>query len=286
MIPFALIAASLLAVAVAAVLLPLLRRSDATPSADGSALSIQVLREQLADLENENRAGTLDPAEYAQTRAEIERRALEDGRPAGTAAAPERRRTWLAAALALAVVGVAAGLYARLGTPGALGGGDGAHQQNSHAVTPQQIQAMVARLADRLQDNPDDGEGWLMLARSYGALGRYPEAAAAFGRAAGLLPPNAALLADYADTLAMAQDRRLQGDPETVIARALAVDPNNIKAIALAGSAAFERQDYAGAVKAWRKILDLVPADADIAARIRNSIADAEARLGKPASRQ
>jgi cytochrome c-type biogenesis protein CcmH len=117
-----------------------------------------------------------------------------------------------------------------------------------------------------------------MLARSYNALGRFPEASAAFGRATSLLPADAQLLADYADTLAMAQGRRLRGDPEQIIKRALEVDPRNIKALALSGSVAFEREDYAGAVGEWRKVLAVVPGDSSVAERIRTSIADAEKR--------
>lgn len=281
MTTFLIIAALLTAVALAAVLLPLLRkpRSDAD-AAEATDLSLRVLREQLGELESECREGTLDPAQYEKECAEIERRALEDGK-APVAAPTDRRRTWLAAVTAAAVCGAAIGLYALLGTPAAFQPTAAGHAgQNAHAVSPQQIEAMVAKLAERLQANPADGEGWLMLARSYNALGRFPEASAAYGRAFSLLPPDAQHLSDYADTLAMAQGRRLAGEPEKIIARALAADPRNIKALALSGSAAFERQDYARAIAEWRKVLEIVPADSTIAARIGNSIADAEQRAG------
>lgn len=286
MTAFLIVAALLVVAALAAVLVPLLKSSRNSGATDSSALSLHVLREQLGELENERRAGTLDPAQYETERAEIERRAIEDGHPAAAHALPPGRPTWLAAAIGVAVVALAAGLYLLLGTPAALQPttGSGGQQQNAHAVTPQQIQAMAAKLAERLQDNPADGEGWLMLARSYNALGRFPEASAAFGRAANLLPEDAQLLSDYADTLAMAQGRSLQGDPEKIIKRALAADPRNVKALALSGSAAFERQDYAGAVGEWRKVLAVVPADSTVADRIRNSIADAEARSEKGSS--
>lgn len=279
MTTFVIVAGLLLAVALAAVLWPLLKRSGKAHATDASALSLQVLREQLGELEDESRAGTLDPAQYEKERAEIERRAIEDGRPEAAATAPPKRPLWLAAAIAAGVGAMAVGLYVALGTPAALVGGPG-QGTNAHAVTPQQIQAMVAKLSERLQDNPGDAEGWLMLARSYGALGRYPESAAAFGRATALLPADAQLLSDYADTLAMAQGRRLQGEPERIIRLALAADPRNVKALALAGSAAFERQDYAAAIGEWRKVLDVVPADSNVAERIRTSIADAQARSG------
>jgi cytochrome c-type biogenesis protein CcmH len=277
---FLTIAALLTAVALVAVLLPLLRKPREESGAEATDLSLRVLREQLGELESECREGTLDPAQYEKECAEIERRALEDG--AAPAPAPaDRRRTWLAAATAVAVCAAAIGLYALLGTPAAFQPPAAGHaQQNAHAVSPQQIEAMVGKLALRLQDNPADGEGWLMLARSYNALGRFPEASAAYGRAFTLLPPDAQHLADYADTLAMAQGRRLAGEPEKIIARALAADPRNIKALALAGSAAFERQDYAAAIAEWRKVLAIVPAESTIAARIGSSIADAEQRAG------
>lgn len=286
MTAFLIVAALLLVAALAAVLVPLLKSSRNSGATDSSALSLQVLREQLGDLENERRAGTLDSAQYETERAEIERRAIEDGHPAAAHAVPPDRPAWLAAAIGVAVVALATGLYLLLGTPAALqpATGSASQQQNVHAVTPQQIQAMAAKLAERLQDNPADGEGWLMLARSYNALGRFPEASAAFGRAANLLPEDAQLLSDYADTLAMAQGRSLQGDPEKIIKRALAADPRNVKALALSGSAAFERQDYAGAIGEWRKLLAVVPADSSVADRIRNSIVDAEARSGKGSS--
>ncbi|OHC70561.1 MAG: c-type cytochrome biogenesis protein CcmI [Rhodocyclales bacterium RIFCSPLOWO2_02_FULL_63_24] len=283
MTTFLILAALLVAAALAAVLLPLLKPSRNSGATDSSTLSLQVLREQLLELDSERRAGTLDPAQYETERAEIERRAIEDGRPTDLHTPVDKRPVRLAATVGTAVVALSAGLYLVLGAPAVLQSTSiqSAQQSNTHAVTPQQIEAMAAKLAERLQENPADGEGWLMLARSYGALGRFPEASAAFGRATSLLPEDAQLLSDYADTLAMAQGRSLQGEPEKIIKRALAADPRNIKALALSGSSAFERQDYAGAIGEWRKVLTVVPADSTVATRIKNSIADAEARSGQ-----
>jgi cytochrome c-type biogenesis protein CcmH len=285
---FLISAAALLLVALAAIVFPLLRTRTTKSINESASLSLIVLREQLKELESERSSGTLDQNQYSKERSEIERRAIEDGRtdPLPGAATVTNRRTGLGAALGLAIIAVSIPLYLLLGSPETIEGlpAHGNPQQSSHSVTPQQILAMVERLADRLQKNPEDGEGWLMLARSYNALGRYPEAAAAFGRATGLLQPDAQLLSDYADTLAMAQGRRLQGEPEKIISLALTVDPRNVKALALSGSAAFERNDYARAIREWRKVLDVVPADSNVAQSIRSSIADAENRSGgKPA---
>lgn len=254
-------------------LLPTLMRRDGRPAMAGpGALSLQVLREQFAELERDRSA---DAKALAEERAELERRTMEDAAHDIAAATFGGRKPWHALGVALLVPLLAGALYWKLGNPAAMG----TAAQGSHALGPQQIQAMTERLAERLQQNPADGEGWAMLGRSYTALGRHAEAAAAFGRAAAILAPNATLLADYADVLAMAQGRRLSGDPEKIALRALQADPNHVKSLALAGSAAFERRDYPQAIAYWRKILTLVPPGSGVARSITNSIADAETRM-------
>lgn len=194
--------------------------------------------------------------------------------------AGERAEKALAVALAVALPLAAAGLYLATGTPSSLAPqiAAGATGGSPHAVTPESIQGMVARLAARLRENPEDADGWVMLARSYAAIGRYPDSALAYERAAERLPGDAQLLADFADVAAMAQGKRLQGKPETLIARALAADPNNVKALSLAGTVAFEKDDYGAAKASWQRILSLVAHDSPVARSIRGSIADAERR--------
>jgi cytochrome c-type biogenesis protein CcmH len=186
------------------------------------------------------------------------------------------------AALALAVAFplCAAGLYAIVGTPAAVSP-EAPAAAAPHAMGPEQIGAMVARLAARMRENPEDANGWTVLGRSYAVLGRFQDSAHAFERAIERRPADANLLADAADVLAMAQGKRLQGRPEALIERALAADPNHVKALALSGTAAFEKGDYAEAAARWRRILDLVPPDSDAARSARGSIADAERRGNK-----
>lgn len=280
MTTFVLVAAMLTLAVLALLLLPLLMKGRDQSVGTSRELSIAVLRDQLQEIEAQHRAGQIDDGAFAKEKTELERRAIEDGvgvdvvSPAGS----RGRKTALAALLGVTIPALAGGMYFWLGEPASLK--PQAVEPGSHALTPQQIQAMTARLAERLQSNPDDGEGWLMLGRSYTQLGRYAEAAAAFGRATTLLPPNANLFADYADVAAMAQGRKLSGAPEEIIARALAIDPNHIKSLALLGSAAFERGDFAAAIVPWRKIQTLVPADSRAGQSIAGSIADAERRLG------
>jgi cytochrome c-type biogenesis protein CcmH len=191
-----------------------------------------------------------------------------------------RKRLFIAAA-AIALPLAVAGIYLAVGNPAgfsahkAAASKDGA---NPHAITQEQLLAMVSRLAERMKSTPEDTDGWIMLARSYAALGRYADSVVAYEQAAQRLPNDSRLLADYADVAAMAQGRRLQGKPEALIARALAADPRNVKALSLAGTAAFEKGDYAGAIGKWRAILALVPAGSDVERSVRASIVDAERR--------
>jgi cytochrome c-type biogenesis protein CcmH len=161
---------------------------------------------------------------------------------------------------------------------------------NPHGMTAQQFETMVGRLAARMKENPDDVQGWMMLGRSYAVLGHFPESAGAYAKAVAIVPDDAQLLADYADSLAMAQGRTLQGEPEKVLKRALAADPNNVKALVLAGTAAFDRNDKAGAVRYWERALVVLPAESEMAARVRASIAEAggstEFARAKPAPAQ
>lgn len=281
MTSFVIVAVLLTAVVLALLLLPLLLKERKQHVGSAGQLSIAVLRDQLSDLEDQRKAGLLDSELFVEEQAELERRALEDGAAsrATTSSSPARKRT-LAAAIGLALPALAVGLYFLLGTPDAMKPQQAADAEGNHALSPQQIQVMAAKLAERLQNNPDDGEGWLMLGRSYAVLGRYPESAAAFGRATTLLPPSANMLADYADVMAMAQGRKLSGEPEKIIARALSIDSLHIKSLALAGSVAFERGDFGSAIQRWRTILTLVPPDSSVAQSIGKSIADAENRMG------
>jgi cytochrome c-type biogenesis protein CcmH len=282
MITFSIAAALLVAAALLFVLPPLLARETAARThVRRDELNLAVLRDQSRELDEDFSAGLIDKPAYEVARTELERRVVEEVRPADAASTAADKR-WTAAAVGLLVPLVAVALYLYLGTPAALDPKQAvAAGDNAHEVSPEQIEGMVAALAQKLKDKPDKVEGWIMLARSYNALGRYAEASKAYERLAGLMPNNADLLADYADTLAMATNRSLQGEPEKIIDRALKIDPNNIKAIALSGSAAFERRDYAAAVTRWQKILTLVPADSDIAKSTSNSIAEAQGLSGQ-----
>lgn len=277
------IISGLLAAGVLLLLLPpLLRKApDAGPSRD--AMNAAVYRDQLRELEADVASGTLSRGGHEEARCELERRVLEDVSGTGAVAPSAGSPAWRAAIAVGVPLPVAAfALYFMIGNPQVmLPGGADAGIQAPHSTDAEQIKVMADRLAARMEREPDDVEGWIMLGRSYGILDRFADAARAYANAVARSGPDAALLADYADALAMAQGRNLAGEPEKILRRALAIDPRNVKALALAGTAAFDRQDYTGAVGYWERIVELVPAGSELAQSVQGSIAEARELAGK-----
>lgn len=211
---------------------------------------------------------------------------------AGVAPAAARRAPAWSVGLGLPLV--AAVLYAALGTPQALlapaslpdaPGAEGVEGvegvAGAAAIGPAQIEAMVARLAARLKNEPDDVDGWRMLAHSYETLRRFDAAADAYRHLIALEPNNADALTDCAVALAMSLNQDLSGEPERLIDRALAINPNHVQALALKGSAAYEHADYARAIGPWKKILAMVPPDSEMAKSIGASVEKAQAFVTK-----
>jgi cytochrome c-type biogenesis protein CcmH len=258
------------------VLLPGLLRPRAA-GVDAGEAALAVHRDQWREAAADVESGRLDANQLAAARREIDQRAREEAASAPrTAFAQPARRTAFALALLLPAASVS--LYLWLGDPQAAVSSASVVAQ--HSTSPDQVQKMVAALADRLKAQPDDVEGWTMLGRSYVALGRHRDAATALQRANALSPGNASLLADLADVLAMAQGRKLAGEPARMIQAALDADPKHVKALALAGTVAFEAKDYAAARGYWQRLLAEVPAESVLARSVGNSIAEAAALEG------
>ncbi len=230
--------------------------------------TVNSLRDQLAQLKSLHDAGTLGPDAYQTARAALERKLVDlvtSGAATLTAAPPRPTRgLWMLSGVVALLV--AAGGYWWTGTPDAVGAVTAAGTQEQgtgspHAMGKDQIAAMAEKLAARLKDRPDDAEGWSMLGRSYMVLERPAEALAAYERAVKLRPDDASTLVDYADALAVKNDRSLAGEPMKVVEKALKLEPDNLKALMLAGTAAFNANDYAKAVKHWDRMAQVGPSD-------------------------
>jgi cytochrome c-type biogenesis protein CcmH len=270
----------LLAVTLAFLLPPLLRNRRPAASPDADAATVAVYRDQKRALDAEFADGVISGEERDAAVAELTRRLGEEVvAPKVPAIAPRiSRRAWAIALALFVVIPVAAvGLYLWLGSPNATtvaaGGTDSTPQ---HQMSDAQLAAMVDQLAQRLKSRPDDAEGWALLARSYAAMGRFADSAAAYEHAATIVTDNAQLLADYADALGMAQGRSLAGKPFEIVQRALAIDPKNAKALALAATAALDARDLDAALGYWRRLQAQVPEGSDDARQVASIIAEVE----------
>lgn len=288
MTTFIFIAAILVAVGLAWLLPPLLRRDRGALAVERAAANLGILKDQLAELEAERARGALSDEQYAETKAELERRVLDEVAAESAAAPVAASRSGRATALAIAlVVPIAAGLiYWQRGDLAAF---DPALQQamgegSPHNMAPGEVERIVEQLAERLKREPDNANGWVTLARTYYVMRRFPEAVQAYEQLVRLVPDDANVLADYADALAMARGRTIAGEPLALVKKALALDPNQWKALAMAGTEAFDRKDYKTAVDYWERLRSAVPAESEIAKSIAASIAEARELGGlKPA---
>jgi cytochrome c-type biogenesis protein CcmH len=278
---FIVFAGLLLAGALLLVLPPLLgvgarrRREEARQS----TVALRVLREQLAELDAELVAGQIDAASHAKSREELERRALEEGEAAvevAEAADTRPSRAW-AVMVGLAIPAAAIGAYLVIGEPDALNPENVATQQG---FTQDQIQDMVGSLEARLKEEPDNAEGWAMLARTYLVLEDLPKASTAYEQLDRVVPNNPNVLADWADVVAAMEG--FDGKAAELVQRALAAAPGHPKALALAGTAAYQRKDFKGAAEYWERILVQIPSGDEAAAGVRASINDARAKAGMP----
>ena len=280
------ISAALLLVLALVLLLPALLRSkidNEKPTDTAAQANLSVLRSQLTQLDADFAAGSINADQLALAKSEIERRALEEESAPETAVAPARskRTAW---ALGVSIPLLAIGIYGFLGNIQAL---DPVNLQAKADAepTPEQIEAMVSAFAARLEAVPanqtPDPKAWEMLARSYAAMQKFPEANKAYKRAVELNPGNAQMLADHADVVAMLQGQSMLGEPTKLFERALVLDPNNLKALALAGSAAFEKKEFAKAVQFWSKAQGLAPPGSDFAKGLASSVEEARLASGQ-----
>jgi cytochrome c-type biogenesis protein CcmH len=271
-------------------ILPALFRT-AKPGASGidhDALNVGVIRSQLAELEADLQTGRLSEDQYAAARTDLEQELLNDlaGSDSTGSSGKTRGGQWAAVILVAGIPLLAAGLYNLLGSqqiipllaqmqanppPAATAGKD-----------QMSVEEMVEKLAARMRSQPDDMKGWVMLARSYVVLKRYDAAVDAYRNILRLGGNSAELLADYADALAMAAGGRFTPETGELLTRALAAQPDNVKALWLAGHWKNQEGDYAAAIEYWQQAAALLPADGEDAAVINQQIARALEQLGLP----
>ncbi len=243
-------------------------------------MNAAIYREELDKLELERMSGAIDTESYDQAHAEMRQRLFQDTDEADDLAVLGSPKKTIIG-ISIFVILLSTGLYFVLGDASRI-----AEKNAEQPMTQESVEKMVAQFATKMEKEPDNLKGWAMLARSYRILGRNAEAEKAYAHAGSFVDSDPQLLADYADVLAANANGNFAGKPLQLINKALALDPDNLLALWLSGTASFNAQNYKAAVQSWERLAKQLPADSDEARAIATSIAEARTKGGSsPASK-
>lgn len=269
-----LIPAALLLILVLVLLLRPLFFPEKESATSRRQMNAAIYREELDRLEADRLAGRVDSDNYEQTHAEMRQRLFQDTDEADDLAVLGSTKKTIIG-ICLFVVLLSVGFYFYLGDASRI-----AEKSAEKPMTQESVEKMIVEFAAKMEKEPDNLKGWAMLARSYRILGRNAEAANAYARAGSFVNSDPQLLADYADVLAANANGNFAGKPQQLINKALALDPNNLLALWLSGTAAFNAQNYKVAVQSWEKLAVQLPPDTEEARAITASIAEARNKGG------
>jgi len=274
---FWMIAIVMMALALA-FLLPALRKKSTVIVDDRREQNIIIARQQLAELEVEHKEGNIEPDAYESAKSELEQALYDDLKGSNNVVAKETRVTETRYGLILTALFVpllAVGLYNLIGKQEAIAQSSMKHPDNmSQAEKRTSITEMLSKLEDKLKEEPNNIEGWLMLGRSYMVVGRNDDAMKAYTKAADLAPDSAGMLLQVADGLATVKDGDLTGKPETLVLKALQKEPENIMALWLAGMVAKQRGVNEQALQHWNKLEPMLDPASDERRKVRALIVE------------
>ena len=237
-------------------------------------MNAAIYREELDKLVAEHAAGLINADEYEMSHAEMRQRLFQD-------TSEEDDRSVMGSSkkvvigLCVFIVLLSSAMYFSLGDVIRI-----AQYNEQRPTTQAGVEKMVAEFALKMEKDPGNLKGWAMLARSYRILGRNQDAANAYARAGSFINDDPELLAEYADTLASVSNGNFSGKPLALINQALKIDPNNLLALWLSGSASFAAQNYKAAVQAWERLANQLPPGSEEARAIQGSIAEARSKGG------
>ena len=283
---FWMLCAALLLVAITFVALPLWRKASSDNDVLRDAANLGILRDQSAELETDLGNGLLTRDAYEQGKHELQSRLMEEVKITEQPVKPPRHPAKiLAIILAVLLPLLSISLYLTIGTPEALLPQEITMADAGGIIRSDEALQRLEKKLKRLPKNPED---WWTLARSYTELKRFAAAAKAYQQLVNLVPNEAQLWANYADVFAMAHGQSLQGEEVTkMLDKALELDANNLTALALSGSAAMERQDYAAAIVHWQKLVPLVQPGSDDARMFNSGVQRArELLLAQPGGKE
>jgi cytochrome c-type biogenesis protein CcmH len=286
MIQFGIFAALLLLVALCLILIPLLLTRELEFKGDDQA-NIELAKKKLKEVEDDFAAGILNQQQFDQAKRELEVGLYLDLDGKQSAKVSAKSGRWLAIPLLFAVPLVSFSLYTVLGDlrvfdKDALNALSAPPPEASHAAKLEDIKAMVDKLAAKMDKEPNDVEGWMMLSRSYKVLERYQDAANAMRKAYALVGDQPDVLLQMADALAMANGGTLKGEPTALVEKALVLEPGNQMGLWLMGMAYAENDQFQKAVDSWQELLKGYSPEQNGYQEVVKLINQANARLGKP----
>ncbi|MFO7543678.1 MAG: c-type cytochrome biogenesis protein CcmI [Thiobacillus sp.] len=269
-------------IALAFVLPALLRSKAAAGKADRREINIAVYRDQMKELEADRVNGLVSEEQFQTAKLELEGRLADDALTLDTTPEPGRVGSRKLGYTLAAIIPVAAfGLYFVMGNPESLmaiadtqTGPTQAAMGN--APDDHDFMQMIQQVEEKTRTNPDDGEAWGMLAKTYGAMEQWPQALQAYEKAVKLLPGLPSLMTGYAEALAITNNRVLKGRPMELVLTALEADPDDIKGLELAGINAFQEENFAQAGYYFKRLHKLLPPESPYAQDILEARKEAE----------
>lgn len=270
---------------------PLLARraSDARATAAGESASVantnvEALRVELAEARRDHQLGLLTSEGLAEAETELQSRVLAEALPEPAVSSGRYPRTAMTLGLIIPVLSI--GGYLLIGSPAAAipdvvrptatAGGSGGSPAGQNPE--QQMDELFRMAEERLKQNPGDLKGWLLLARAKSSVGRFAEALQAYEKATALAADDADVWADYADAAAGLAQGRIDGQPITLVNKALAIDARNPKALLLKGTWEIQQSQFAAAEKTFTLARSLVEPSSGFAQIADNALADLKAR--------
>ena len=270
----------LLALALAILLIPLMRTVRGQQSDQRQQQNIQIAREKKQQLETQLKGAEIDQATYDSAYLDLQTSlALELDRSA--ADSEKTRGKWMAIVVLLAIPAASVSLYLVYGEYRVVENPQlalAAPRQQTAAAPQMSLEEMTAAIKQRLQDNPEDAEGWFMLGRTMMARQQYDQAVTAFQRSNDLLVDEPGIMFALADALAMQNNGNLLGEPEALVQRGLELAPRFPNGLWLAGMAAEQRQDYKAAHRNWSLLLPLIADNQASSREVRGLLATLEER--------
>jgi len=257
----------------------LLRERKPMTQASQANANAKVYRDQILDLDREHDSGHISDEEWQQSRDELSLRLLEDTSAVDDPAAKtEKPAIWTAVVLAVALPLGSMGMYMWVGQPEAL---NPLALKTPDQVDPKDLTKMAQTLAEKLQDKPDNLQGWVMLGRTYRTLENFDAALRAYDSALKLSDDDDLKL-ERIEVIAMQRQGQFEGEPWNVIREVLQRDPQHFGALLTAGSASYAEGKFAEALKYWEQARKPLDANNPDLAGLESAIATVRERLGMP----